>query len=93
MIGSLLYITLSRPDIMFSVCLYARYQSNPMESHLKALKRILRYINNTINYGLFYLKSSAFDLLSYSDADFVGYKSDRKSTSGTCHFLGHSLVS
>ena len=93
MIGSLLYITSSRPDIMFSVCLCARYQSNPKESHIKAVKRIFRYLNNTINYGLFYPKSCTFDLLSYSDADFAGCKSDRKSTSGTCHFLGHSLVS
>ena len=93
MISSLQYITSSRPDIMFSVCLYARYQSNPKESHLKAVKRILRYINNTVNYGLFYPKSSTFDLLSYSDADFGGYKSDRKSTSGICYFLGYSLVS
>ena len=78
---------------MFSVCLCARYQSNRMKSHLKAVKRILKYINNTINYDLFYLKSSIFDLLSYSDTDFAGCKSDQKSTSRTCHFLGHSLVS
>ena len=89
MIGSLLYITSSRPDIMFSVCLCARYQSNPKESHLKAVKRIFRYLNNTINYSLFYPKSCTFDLLSYSDANFAGSKFDQKSTSGTCHFLGH----
>ena len=87
MIGLLLYITSSRPNIMFSVYLCSRYQSNPKESHLKAVKKILRYINNTINYSLFYSKSSTFDLLSYSDADFTGCKSDRKSTGGTCHFL------
>ncbi|XP_020263787.1 uncharacterized protein LOC109839682, partial [Asparagus officinalis] len=92
MIGSLLYITASRPDIMFSVCLCARFQSNPKDSHLKAVKRIFRYIKDTTNYGLFYPKHSSFDLISYSDADFAGCKSDRKSTSGTCHFLGHSLV-
>ena len=63
MIGSLLYITSSRPDIMFSICLCARYQSNPKESHLKAVKKNHRYINNTVNYDLFYLKSSTFDLL------------------------------
>jgi hypothetical protein len=93
MIGSLLYITASRPDIMFSVCLCARYQSNPKESHLKAVKRIFRYLNHTHDFGLFYPKSSTFDLVTYSDADFAGCKSDRKSTSGTCHFVGHSLVS
>ena len=93
MIGSLLYLTASRPDIMFSVCLCARYQSNPKESHLKAVKRIMRYLKGTVDFGLFYSKSSTFDLISYSDADFAGSKSDRKSTSGTCHMLGHSLVS
>ena len=93
MIGSLLYLTASRPDIMFSVCLYARFQSNPKESHLKAVKRIMRYLKDTLDFGLFYSKSSTFDLISYSDADFAGSKSDRKSTSGTCHMLGHSLVS
>ena len=93
MIGSLLYLTASRPDIMFSVCICARFQSNPKESHMKAVKRILRYLKDTTNYGLFYSKSSSLDFISYSDADFAGCKTDRKSTSGTCHFLGHSLIS
>ena len=78
---------------MSSVCLCARYRSNPKESHLKVVKNIIRYINKTIINSLFYLKSSTFDLISYSDADFAGCKSDRKSTSGTYQFLGHSLVS
>ena len=93
MIGSLLYITASRPDIMHSVCLCARYQSQPKETHLKAVKHILRYVKNTFDYGLFYPKNDSFNLISYCDADYAGCKSDRKSTSGTCHFLGHSLVS
>ena len=93
MIGSLLYLTASRPDLMFSVCLCARYQSNPKESHLKSVKRILRYLKHTTKFGLSYCKACEFELLSYSDADFAGCKSDRKSTSGTCHFLGQSLVS
>ena len=93
MIGSLLYITASRPDIMFSVCLCARYQSDPKESHIKAVKRIFRYLKHTSDYELFYPKNSSFELTSYSDADFAGCKSNRKSTSDTCHFLGHSLVS
>ena len=93
MIGSLLYLTASRPDIMFSVCMCARFQANPKESHLTAVKQILRYLKDTSDFGLFYPKSSSFDLVSYSDADFAGSKSDRKSTSGTCHFLGNSLVS
>ena len=93
MIISLLYITASRLNIMFSVCLCTRYQSNPKKSHLTAMKRIFRHIKNTVNYGLFYPKSISFDLILYRDADFASRKSDKKSTSGTCHFLRHSLVS
>ena len=93
MIGSLLYLTASRPDIMFSVCLCARFQANPKESHLCAVKRIFRYLNGTKDLGLWYPKATSFELVSYSDADFAGCKIDRKSTSGTCHLLGHSLVS
>ena len=93
MIGSLLYITASRPDIKHCVCLCARYQSQPKETHLKAVKRIIRYVKHTSDYGLFYPKNDSFDLISYCDADYAGCKSDRKSTSGTCHFLGHSVVS
>ena len=93
MIGLLLYLTASRPDIMFSVCMCATYQSNPKESHLSAVKRIFRYLVGTQNLGLFYSRGVAFYLISYSDADFVGCKLDRKSTSGTCHFLGNSLIS
>ena len=93
MIGSLLYLTASRPDIMFSVCMCARYQACPKESHLFAVKRILRYLIGTIDLGLWYPSHNSFDLLSYSDADFAGCKVDRKSTSGTCHFLGKCIVS
>ncbi|KAH9754083.1 hypothetical protein KPL71_015319 [Citrus sinensis] len=93
MIGSLLYLTASRPDIMFSVCLCARFQSCPKESHMLAVKRIFRYLIGSINLGLWYPRGTHIDLTCYSDADFAGYKVDRKSTSGTCHFLGHSLVS
>ncbi|KAL6321490.1 hypothetical protein AAG906_018459 [Vitis piasezkii] len=93
MIGSLLYLTASRPDIMYSVCLCARFQSCPKESHLSAVKRILRYLKGTMDIGLWYPKGDNFELIGYSDADFVGCKVERKSTSGTCHFLGHSLVS
>ena len=93
MIGSLLYLTASRPDIMFSVCLCARFQANPKESHLTAVKRILRYLKGTKDLGLWYPKNGSFDLVGYSDADFAGYKVDRKSTSGCCQFLGSSLIS
>ncbi|KAJ4792962.1 Pol [Rhynchospora pubera] len=93
MIGSLLYLTASRPDIMYAVCLCARYQANPKESHHKAVKRILRYVKGTQNLGLWYGRQTELDLLGYTDADFAGDRMDRKSTSGTCQFLGGSLVS
>ncbi|KAK2415783.1 hypothetical protein QL285_038238 [Trifolium repens] len=92
-IGSLLYLTASRPDIMFSVCMCARYQSCPKESHLKAVKRILKYLKGTSNFGLWYSKGNDCSLVGYSDSDFVGCKLDRKSTSGTCHLFCNSLVS
>ena len=92
MIGSLLYLTASRPDIMFSVCMCARFQADPKESHLVAVKRIFRYLNGTKELGLWYPKQKDFTLIGYSDADFAGYKVDRKSTSGCCQFLGASLI-
>jgi hypothetical protein len=71
----------------------ARFQADPKEVHLRVVKRILRYLVHTPKFGLWYPKGSTFDLLGYSDADWVGCKIDRKSTSGTCQFLGRSLVS
>ena len=68
MIGSLLYLTASRPDIMFSVCLCTRFQSCPKESHLIAVKRIIRYVKGTIGMGLWYLKTREFSMISFSDA-------------------------
>ena len=93
MIGSLLYLCASRPDIMLSVCMCARFQAAPKECHLMAVKRILRYLVHTPYLGLWYPKGSSFDLIGYSDSDYAGCKVDRKSTSGTCQFLGRSLVS
>ena len=93
MIGSLLYLTVSRPDIMFSVCLCVIFQDNPKESHLTAVNRIMKYLKGTTNVGLWYPKGSVFNLIGYSDADYAGCKTDRKSTSGTCHILGNALVS
>ena len=93
MIGSLLYLTASRPDIMFSVCMCARFQADPRESHLIAVKRILRYLKHTPSIGLWYPKGANFQLVGYSDSDYAGCKVDRKSTSGGCHLLGRSLVS
>jgi hypothetical protein len=93
MIGSLLYLCASRPDIMLSVCMCARFQSDPKECHLVAVKRILRYLVSTPCFGIYYPKGSTFDLIRYSDSNYAGCKVDRKSTSGTCQFLGRSLVS
>jgi hypothetical protein len=93
MIGSLLYLCASRPDIMLSICMCARFQSDPRECHLVAVKRILRYLVATPYFGIWYPKGSTFDLIGYSDSDYAGCKVVRKSTSGTCQFLGRSLVS
>ena len=93
MIGSLLYLCASRPDIMLSVCMCARFQAAPKECHLVAVKIILRYLIHTPTLGLWYPKGSSFDLLGYSDSYYAGCKVDRKSTTGTCQFLGRSLVS
>jgi hypothetical protein len=93
MIGSLLYLTASRPNIMFSLCMCARFQAKPKEAHLSVIKRILRYIKHTPSFGLWYPKGASFQLLGYSDLDYAGCKIDRKSTSRGCHMLGRSLVS
>jgi hypothetical protein len=93
MIGSLLYRSACRLDIMFSVCMCARFQANPKESHLTAVKRILRYLKHTPSIGLWYPKGASFTLLGYSDSDFAGCLVDCKSTLGGCHLLGRSLVS
>ncbi|GJY01837.1 retrovirus-related pol polyprotein from transposon TNT 1-94 [Tanacetum coccineum] len=92
MIGSLMYLTTTRPDIQFSIVLCARYQSNPKESHLTAVKRILRYLKGTPTLGLYYPKCSGFDLKGYSDSDYAGCNIDRKSTSGACQILSGKLV-
>ena len=92
MIGSLLYLTTNRPDIMFSVYLCVRFQSCPKESHLLAVKQIFCYLSRTIDLGLWCPRGTHIDLTCYSDANFAGYKIDKKSTNGICHFLGHSLV-
>jgi hypothetical protein len=93
MIGSLLYLCASRPDIMFLVCMCARFLANPKEVHLRVVKRIMRYLVYTPKFGLWYPKGSTFDLIGYFDDDYAICKIDRKSTSWTCQFLGRSLVS
>jgi len=93
LIGSLLYLTAIRSDIMFAVCLCVRFQSNPKESHLKAAKRILKYLKGTSTVGLWYPSHSPVHLVGYFDSDFAGCKLDRKSTSGICHLLDSNLIS
>ncbi|XP_016451960.2 secreted RxLR effector protein 161-like [Nicotiana tabacum] len=92
-IGSLLYLTASRPDIVFSVGLCARFQSNSKESHLKATKRILRYLKGTQNLVLDYPSGENFNLIGYADADYAGYLVDRRNTFGIAHFLGSCFIS
>ena len=92
MIGSLLYLIANRPDIMFSICMYAKFQSNPKESYLNAVK-IFKYLKETQNPGLWFSKQSSIELIGYSDTDFAGYRLDRKSTSETCQFLKVNLIS
>ena len=92
-IGSLLYLTASKPDIAFNVGVCARYQANPKESHLTAVKRIIRYVNGTSNYGLWYSKDSNACLVGYSDADWVGSVDDWKSISEGYFYLGNNPVS
>ncbi|GJT88019.1 uncharacterized mitochondrial protein-like protein [Tanacetum coccineum] len=93
MIGSLMYLTSSRPDIMFVVCACARFQVNPKISHLHAVKRIFRYLKGQPKLGLWYPKDSPFDLVAYTDSDYAGASLDRKSTTGGCQFLGCRLIS
>ncbi|WVZ80340.1 hypothetical protein U9M48_027825 [Paspalum notatum var. saurae] len=93
MIGSLLYLTATRPDIQFMLCLCARYQASPRTSHRQAVKRIFRYLKFTPELGLWYSLGSSLSLRGFSDADHAGCRIDRKSTSGTCQLLGTSLVS
>jgi FtsZ-interacting cell division protein YlmF len=93
MIGSLLYITTSRPDIMHVVGIVGRYQAAPKQSHLLAVKRIFRYLKGTMDYGLWYPRSQNFQLSVYSDVDWANCVDERKSTSGGAFFLGDSLVS
>ena len=82
MIGSLLYLTASKPDILFSVCLCARFQSDPRESNLTVFKRKLRYLKGTTNLGILYRKSLEYQLVGFCDADYAGDRIETKSTSG-----------
>ncbi|GJZ74932.1 retrovirus-related pol polyprotein from transposon TNT 1-94 [Tanacetum coccineum] len=93
MIGTLLYLTASRPDLQFAICMCARYQARPTEKHLHAVKRIFRYLKGTVNRGLWYPKDSSITLTAFADADHAGCQDTRRSTSGSMQFLGDRLVS
>ena len=87
MIGSLLYLMVSRPDIMFSVCLCARFQSCPKESHLIVVKHIIKYLKGTIGMSLWYLKTKQFSMISYSDDDYVSCRVDGRVQVKLVNFL------
>ncbi|GJZ85372.1 hypothetical protein Tco_0650711 [Tanacetum coccineum] len=93
MVGSLMYLTASRPDLVFVVCMCARYQAKPTKKHFEAIKRVFRYLKGTINMGLWYPKDNAMSLTAYADADHAGCQDSRRSTSGSAQFLGDRLVS
>ncbi|GJZ00567.1 hypothetical protein Tco_0517996 [Tanacetum coccineum] len=92
MVGSLLYLTVSRPDPVFAVCMCARYQAKPTKKHLEVIRRVFRYLQGTINWGLWYPKDTAMALMAYADADHVGCQDTIRSTSGSAQFLGDKLI-
>ncbi|GKD02084.1 retrovirus-related pol polyprotein from transposon TNT 1-94 [Tanacetum coccineum] len=91
MVGSIMYLTASRPDLVFAVCMCARYQASPTKKHIGALKRVFRYLRGTINWGLWYLKDIAMALMAYTDAGHAGCQDTCRSTSGSAQFLGDKL--
>ena len=93
MVGGLIYLTHSRPDIMFSVSLISRFMNSPSKAHMGAAKRVLRYIHGTLDLGLRYKKSNTCKLVSYTDSDWAGCADDRKSTTGYGLSLGSALIS
>ncbi|GJU23875.1 retrovirus-related pol polyprotein from transposon TNT 1-94 [Tanacetum coccineum] len=93
MICTLLYLTASRPDLQFAICICVRYQARPTEKHLNAVKRIFRYLNRTVNQGLWYSKDSSIALTAFADVDHAGCQDTRRSTSGSMQFLGDRLIS
>nr|GEX84341.1 retrovirus-related Pol polyprotein from transposon TNT 1-94 [Tanacetum cinerariifolium] len=88
MVGALMYLTASRPDIVHATCYCARYQAKPTEKHLTVVKRIFWYLKDTINMGLWYSKYTGFELTAFLDSDHAGCLDSRKSTSGGIQFLG-----
>ncbi|GKA41861.1 hypothetical protein Tco_0734521 [Tanacetum coccineum] len=93
MIGTLIYLTSSRPDLQFVICMCARNQARPTEKHLNEVKRIFRYLKGTVHWGLWYLKDSSIELIVFADADHAGCQDTRRSTSGSIQLLGDRLAS
>ncbi|GJU69199.1 retrovirus-related pol polyprotein from transposon TNT 1-94 [Tanacetum coccineum] len=93
MIGTILYLTASRPNLQFAICMCARYQARPTQKQLHAVKRIFRYLRGTVNRGLWYPKDSSIALTTFVDADHAGCQDTRHSTSGSMQFMGDRLVS
>ncbi|KAA0060697.1 putative mitochondrial protein [Cucumis melo var. makuwa] len=93
LVGSLMYLTATRPDMIFATCLISRYMVMPTEVHLQAAKRVLRYLKGTVNYGIHYKKGGKGQLLAYTDSDYVGDMEDRKSTSGYVFLMSSGVVS
>lgn len=93
MIGLLMYLTASRPDVMFAVSACSRHQVTPLTSHLNAVKKIFKYLKGQPKLGLWYPRYSPFVLEAYSDSDYAGANLERKSTTGGCQFLGRRLIS
>jgi len=93
LVGSLIYLIVTRPDIMYGVILISRFMENPKESHWKEGKRILRYVNGTIDFGIKYSTSKYFRLIGYTNSDYGGNIDDSKSTSGYTFYFGTGMVS
>jgi hypothetical protein len=93
LVGNLLYLTATRPGIMYAASLVSRFMESPKDSHWKMAKQILRYVAGTLNFGIWYTKSNSKQLSSYTNSDFVGSLNDRKSTFGHVFHLGTNLIS
>nr|GEU50145.1 Gag-Pol polyprotein [Tanacetum cinerariifolium] len=92
MIGTLLFLTASRLDLQFAICMCARYQARPTKKHVHAVKRIFQYLRGTVHWGLWYSKDSFAALTAFADADHAGCQDTRRSTSGSVQFLGERLI-
>ena len=93
LIGRILYVIATRPNVMHAMCQSASFQASPKSSHLLSVKRIYRYLKGTMEYGLWYPKGNHIDLYAFTDVDYAGCVDDRKSTSGAAFYLGGSVVS